>query len=111
MTAPGPSVSLPDRLPLDLIRQICQRHGVEEMAIFGSALRPDFDADSDVDFLVRFRTGAEKPWMGHFQDLEQELEAALGRPVDLVDWKGIEQSRNWIRRREILTTARTLFAA
>jgi len=84
---------------------------VETLAIFGSALRPDFGPESDIDLLVRFRPGAEKPWMGHFQALEEDLASALGRRVDLVDWKGIEQSRNWIRRREILETARPLFAA
>ena len=102
---------LPDDFPLQLIGQICERHKVAELAIFGSALRSDLAAESDVDFLVRFQPGAEKPWMGHFQELEEELTAALGRPVDLVDWKGVERSRNWIRRREILDTARRLFAA
>lgn len=100
-----------DRLPVNEIRSLCRKFGVDELAIFGSALTEEFDADSDLDFLVRFRTGAEKPWMGHFQDLERELSRLLGREVDLVDRKAVEQSRNWIRRRAILESARILYDA
>jgi predicted nucleotidyltransferase len=98
-------------LPEDAIRELCRRHGVEQLAIFGSVLTGDFRDDSDVDFLVRFRSGAERPWMAHFGELQEALEALLGRSVDLVDWKGIEQSENWIRRRSILESAQTLYAA
>lgn len=98
-------------LPLQEIREICRRHGVQALAIFGSALRDDFRADSDVDFLVRFRPDAARPWMSHFQALQEELSALLGRPVDLADWKGVEVSRNWIRRQSILESARLLYAA
>ena len=98
-------------LPLAEIQSLCRRLGVDELAIFGSALSDNFDADSDVDFLVRFKSGAEKPWLGHFQDLERELARLLGREVHLVDRKAVEQSRNWIRRKAILESARLLFAA
>ena len=97
--------------PLGDIRGLCRKFGVDELAIFGSALGEEFDADSDLDFLVRFRSGAEKPWMGHFQELERELTRLLGREVDLVDRKAIEQSRNWIRRKAILESARVLYEA
>ncbi len=100
-----------DRLPVDEIRSLCRKFGVDELAIFGSALTGEFHADSDLDFLVRFRTGAEKPWMEHFQDLERELSRLLGRGVDLVDRKAVEQSRNWIRRKAILESARILYDA
>ena len=45
-------------LPLDAIAAFCSRWGVSEFALFGSALRDDFDAASDVDVLVQFREGA-----------------------------------------------------
>jgi uncharacterized protein len=98
-------------LPLAEIRDLCQRHRVQELAVFGSALREDFSPASDVDFLVRFQPGAERPWMGHFQALEDELSALLGRDVDLVDRTAIERSRNWIRRESILGSARAVYAA
>lgn len=98
-------------LLVDEIRAICRRHRVAELALFGSMLRDDFGPESDVDFLVRFEPGAERPWMGHFQALEEDLSTLLGRPVDVVDWKGIERSRNWIRREAILSSAQRVFAA
>lgn len=107
MTSPKLAIPLPE----DAIQELCRRHGVERLAIFGSVLTGAFREDSDVDFLVRFRRGAEKPWMAHFSELEDALEAAVGRPVDLVDWNGLEQSENWIRRRSILGSAQTLYAA
>ena len=38
----------------DDIKAVCQRWKIEEMALFGSVLREDFDKDSDVDVLVVF---------------------------------------------------------
>jgi hypothetical protein len=101
----------PFTLPHEAIRAVCRRHRVAELALFGSALRDDFGPQSDVDFLVRFEPGAEQPWMGHFQALEADLSALLGRRVDVVDWNAIERSRNWIRREAILSSAQRVFAA
>src|ERR1700685_2296327 len=68
------------------IRDICQRHGVRRLELFGSAARQDFDsASSDLDFLVEFISddwhGAADRWFG----LIEGLEALFGRKVDLVD--------------------------
>lgn len=46
--------------------------------------------------------------MGHFQALEDDLSALLGRRVHVVDWKAIERSRNWIRREAILSSAQSV---
>jgi hypothetical protein len=43
--------------------------------------------------------------------MERELGEVLGREVDLVSRSAVERSPNWIRREEILSTARTLYAA
>jgi uncharacterized protein len=42
--------------------------------------------------------------------MQQELETLLGRPVDLVSKRAIEQSPNWIRRQDILSTAQVIYA-
>jgi predicted nucleotidyltransferase len=42
--------------------------------------------------------------------MQQELRDLLQRNVDLVSRRAIEQSKNWIRRKEILTTAQVLFS-
>lgn len=89
---------------------LCRRFGVARLDLFGSAARgADFNAASDVDFLVEF--GARENDLTGFLDLKEALEALLARPVDLVDRKAIEASRNPIRRRHILTGAEAVYAA
>ncbi|MBV8103408.1 MAG: nucleotidyltransferase domain-containing protein [Hyphomicrobiales bacterium] len=87
------------------------KFGVARLDLFGSAARAqDFDAEaSDVDFLVAFDTSDDS--LARFLDFHDALEALLGRPVDLVDRKDIETSRNYIRRRLILNCAEPVYAA
>ena len=68
------------------ISEICRRHRVRRLDIFGSAARAsDFDpATSDADFLVEFATDAQ-PGLCEFIGLKQALEHLLGRAVDLVE--------------------------
>ena len=94
---------------LDALAEICRRHGVSRLELFGSAARHDFDpARSDADFLVTFEAAARND-IGALSDLKDELEDLLGRRVDLVERETIETSRNFIRRRAILREARTLY--
>ncbi len=97
-------------LPLEAIAAVCRKHGVSELAVFGSALREDFDpATSDVDFLVRFIGDDAGPWAHKLMDLEEEFAALLGRKVDVAERLGVEQSRNPYRRNHILDQARTIY--
>ena len=69
------------------LQAVCRRNGVKRLDLFGSASRGDFDqASSDVDFLVEFDTGKVNrlSLKGYFR-FKQELEAVLGRPVDLLE--------------------------
>ncbi len=82
--------------------------------MFGSALREDFRAGgpdpSDIDVLVRFDPAARWTLLDEVR-MQRELEAIAGRRVDLVSRRAVEASRNPFRRREILESARTLYAA
>ncbi|HTT84094.1 MAG TPA: nucleotidyltransferase domain-containing protein [Rhizomicrobium sp.] len=90
---------------------LCRQYGVTRLDLFGSAARgADFDASaSDVDFLVEF--GAEGNDLAGFPAFREALESLLARPVDLVDRKAVEASRNPIRRRHILGGAEAIYAA
>ena len=95
------------KLPMERIRSFCAKWKVREFAVFGSVLRDDFGPESDVDVLVSFQPGS--PWsLWHLFDMQDELEAMLGRRVDLVEKEAL---RNPFRRHEILTTRRVLYAA
>lgn len=102
--------TLPIDLPLAELADYCRRNHIIELALFGSALRDDFRSDSDVDLLVTFAPEAHVSLMDRVR-MEDELASLLGRPVDLVSKRGIEQSANWIRRREILGAAHVIYAA
>lgn len=95
------------RLPQMAIANFCQRWQVQEFYLFGSVLRDDFRLDSDVDVMVQFAPHAH--WGFEIVDMQQELEGMFGRKVDLLTKKSIEQSENWIRRKEILETARLIY--
>ena len=87
------------------LEALCRKHHVRRLDVFGSAARgTDFDAaKSDIDFLVEFdRSEPEAMTLHTYLGLKDSLEALFGRPVDLIDRKAIEASRNFIRRRSIL---------
>ncbi len=89
------------------IADFCRRWKVTELALFGSVLRADFRPDSDVDVLVTFEPGA--PWtLWDLSRMRIELEAIFGREVDLVEKKAL---RNPLRRQEILSDQRVVYAA
>ncbi len=90
-------------IPNNKIAEFCQRHHIKRLALFGSVLRDDFTPESDVDILVDFEPG-KTPGLGFFT-IQDELSKVLGRRVDLYTFKGVENSRNWILREEILNTA------
>ncbi len=98
-------------LPVEAIADVCRKHDVEELSIFGSALRDDFGPESDIDFLVVFKNNDAGPWMGKFTDVEEDLSRVLGRRVDVVDRRGVEQSENYVRRRHILSSAQLVYVA
>ena len=92
------------------LETFCQKWAIAELALFGSALREDFGPDSDVDILVAFQPDARWSLLDHVQ-MEAELAELLGREVDLITRRAVEHSRNPLRRREILETAQTVYAA
>ena len=97
-------------LPERVISDFCRRWRISEFALFGSILRDDFDEQSDLDILVAFAPDADWSLLDHVQ-MEQELEALLGRKVDLLSRRSVERSHNWLRRKEILDTAEVVYAA
>ncbi len=78
--------------------------------MFGSVLRNDFRPDSDLDILVTFAPEANWSLLDHLR-MEQELATLLNRKIDLFSRRAVDQSHNWIRRREILNTAEVVYGA
>lgn len=51
--------NLIESLPMDEIAQFCHRWKIQELGVFGSVLRADFDAESDIDIIVTFDDDAD----------------------------------------------------
>jgi predicted nucleotidyltransferase len=101
---------LQDRFSLspEEIAQLCQQWSITELALFGSVLSDQFNPDSDIDILIRFAPDARQGLLT-LSKIKHELEARIGREVDLALKDSIETSENWIRRNEILKTAQVIY--
>jgi len=98
--------------PIDrhTLSEFCTRWKVVEFALFGSVLRDDFSPDSDVDVLVTFDNQAK--WtLFDLAKMQDDLSELFGRHVDVVTRRGVEHSRNAIRRNAILSTAQVVHAS
>lgn len=101
-----PKVSIPRKE----LAQFCKRWEIVELSFFGSVLRRDFRADSDIDLLVSF--SPESNWgLFDVMKMEKELRKIFGRNIDLVERKAIERSENYIRRKNILEHTWVIYAA
>ena len=98
--------AVPLYIPLEELTHFCHRYQVRELALFGSMLRQDHRPDSDADLLVSFQPAARVTFLT-LARMQRELEALLGRKVDLVPKDGLKP----VIRDHILATARVLYAA
>jgi len=96
-------------LPMEAITQFCDRWQVIEFGLFGSVLRDDFRPDSDIDVIVQFHSEAH-PTFSSLDQMEAELKTIFHREIDLITRQGIETSRNYFRRQEILSSAQVIYA-
>ncbi len=97
-------------LSMEKIVEFCDRWQVTEFALFGSILRDDFCPDSDIDVLITFSPNAKRSLSETLQ-MQDELRAIFDRKVDLIVKAAIERSENWLRRKNILESAQTIYAA
>ncbi len=97
------------QLPLDqeVLAQLCRRHGIRRLSLFGSVLKGTARPDSDVDLLVEFEPRSVSGLLG-MAAIEAELSELLsGRRVDL----RTPQDLSRYFRDEVERTAEVQFAA
>ena len=97
-------------IPKAKLVEFCKRWNISELALFGSALREDFRPDSDIDVLVSFAPQARVTLFDMAQ-MQAELKEIFKRDVDLVSKRGLERSRNYLRRKQILGSAQVIHVA
>jgi uncharacterized protein len=97
----------PTQLRTAGLGDICRQNGITWLAVFGSVVRGEANADSDVDVLVQFEKGRRLTYL----DLEQiasELSPLFdGRRVDLAK----PSQLHWAIRDRVLAEACVLYGA
>ena len=74
---------------IDKIRDLCSKHKVANLFVFGSVLSDRFKKDSDIDFIVDFRDFDVYDYADNYFDLKFSLEGILKRKIDLLEDKAI----------------------
>lgn len=73
---------------------LCERYAVRRLALFGSALRADFDPRrSDLDFVVEFASSSTLSPAQQYFDFKTAMEKLFGRAVDLVELHALPETR------------------
>jgi predicted nucleotidyltransferase len=92
-------------IPQEEIAAFCKKHHIRKLSVFGSVLRDDFRADSDVDVLVEFDP-VHIPGLIRLAGMEFELGEILGRKVDI----RTAQDLSRYFRQEVLNSAEVQYA-
>lgn len=93
-------------MPREALAELCRRHRIKRLSLFGSVLRDDFGPASDVDALAEFDEGAPVTFFT-LSRVEDSLSALLGRRVDLHVPRGLSP---YLRDR-VLSQAREVYVA
>jgi predicted nucleotidyltransferase len=75
---------------IDIIRDLCLKHKVYTLFVFGSALTKKFKKSSDIDLLVDFKDVDLYDYADNYFDLKDALENIFKRNVDLLEDKAIK---------------------
>ena len=87
------------------LRELCERYGLSELAVFGSRARGDAQPDSDIDLIYVLAPGRRLGFA--LNQLEDELAALFDHKVDLVSKNALHR----MLKDEVVAQARTLYAA
>lgn len=97
-----------DKVSPKQIEQFCEKWRVEELSLFGSVIREDFNSESDVDVLISFLPDAKWTLFDHV-DMKEDLKSIFSRNIDLVTKKAVERSRNTVRKNSIISSAKQVY--
>lgn len=98
-----PALNLDERT----LAQLCERHHIRRLSLFGSQLKRTAWADSDIDLLVELEPDAH-PTLLDMAQIEIELSHALGgRKVDL----RTPEDLSHFFRHEVVRTAEVQYVA
>ena len=74
---------------IDQIRDLCDKHKVARLFVFGSVLSDKFRKSSDIDLIVDFQDIDLYEYADNYFDLKFALQKILKKNVDLLEDKAI----------------------
>lgn len=75
---------------MNKIKDLCTKHSVSRLFVFGSILTNKFSKNSDIDFVVAFNDINLYDYADNYFDLKSSLEKLFQRPIDLLEEKAIK---------------------
>lgn len=72
------------------IQNLCFKHKVAKLFVFGSVLSDRFNNSSDIDLIVDFKDVELYDYADNYYDLKFELEKLFERDIDLLEEKAIQ---------------------
>jgi len=88
--------------------ELCEKHRVKQLYLFGSVLTDRFLDSSDIDILVQFRVIELEQYLDNYMDFKDKLEELFKRQVDLVENQAIRNPifRQVVDREKLLVYER-----
>lgn len=75
---------------MENLKNLCDKYHVDRMYLFGSALNSNFNSESDIDFLVKFKPIDLAKYFENYMDFKENLKMLLGREIDLVEEQALK---------------------
>ena len=88
--------------------ELCLKHQIDKLSVFGSVLENRFSDTSDFDFLIKFKDIPFDQYTDHYFELHEDLEKLLNRRIDLITDNSLT---NKYFKDKVLSTRLLLYAA
>ena len=92
----------------ETLNELCDKHKVQELYLFGSILSDKFNNSSDIDMLIKFCQIDLLDYFDNYMDLKEKLEQLFNRHIDLVENQAVRNPifRNVLEREKQLVYER-----
>lgn len=77
-------------LNIERVKNLCVKHKVKKLFVFGSVLKANFNKESDIDLIVEFDDINLYEYADNYFNFKDELEILFKRSIDLLEQPAIK---------------------
>lgn len=77
-------------LNIERVKNLCVKHKVKKLFVFGSVLKAHFNKESDIDLIVEFDNVDLYEYADNYFNFKDELEILFKRSIDLLEQAAIK---------------------